>query len=483
MRHLSFLALLFVTVFALSSCSGAHGGSGCVANCSSGATVSLVLTATPPSPSSQLSIQAFAATITGISLTPSSGNPVALALASSSYVVDFNRVTSDSLLLAHNVSVPGGSYTAMVVTFASPRVTFCSQPNPGVAGCAAGTLTSVTGNSGSATISTNLSVTDSQLTGLALNVNLGTALSRTGQTVTGVDLTVANAFSASTLPSASSDLSSGQLAHLDDVLGRVTSVSGSTVTMQTSTRGSVTATANSSTVYDCSKANSSCVVLNQIAVMDGVLNSNGTITLTFFQPIIASVDWIEGVVATIPNSVSNQFTIVATDSVPATSNSVISGRLNLGDQVVVTLAGSVTPFAIVDKGLGQTLPVNTFTGSTSVSTVFPGMTVAFPVTSYSPQAGTTPGSTTTSTLVLRLTRVATTMLSPTLPDFSATGSAFPPFFGVIANQQMRTTIGRLSVDRATSLTAIPVGNTISTSALYLGPNALPQFAAQSVRAH
>lgn len=482
MRHLSFSALLLVTAFVLSSCSGVPGG-GCISNCSSGGAISVVLTATPPSPSSQLSIQAFTATITGISLTPSSGNPISVALTTSSYVAEFNRVTSDSTLLASNVSVPGGTYTAMVVTFSTPRVTFCSQPNPGVAGCAAGTLTSVTGSAGSVTISTNLSIADNQLTGLVLNANLGTALTQNGQTITGVDLTAANALSASTLPSSSNDLASGQLAHLDDVMGLVTSLSGSTVTLQTSTRGSVTATANSSTVYDCAAGNSSCVVSNQIAVMDGILNSDGTITMTLFQPIIASVDWIEGVVATVPNSVSNQLTVVATDAVAATSNSAISGRLNLGDQIVVTLAGSVVPFAIVDKGLGQTLPVNTFNGSTSVSTIYPGMTVAFPVTSYTAQSGATPGSTTTTTFLLRFTRVTTTMVTPSLPDFSTTGSDFPPFFGISLNQQMRTTSGRLSVDGASGLTSIPVDNTISASALYLGPTALPQFAAQSVRAH
>src|SRR5579863_1322375 len=116
MRHLSSLALLLVTALMLASCIGVPGG-GCISTCSSGGTVSIVLTATPPSPSSQLSIQAFTATITGISLTPSSGNAVPVALTSSSYVVDLTRVTSDSLLLANNVSVPGGSYTSMLVTF------------------------------------------------------------------------------------------------------------------------------------------------------------------------------------------------------------------------------------------------------------------------------------------------------------------------------------------------------------------------------
>ena len=469
--------------FALSSCSGVSGG-GCVVNCTTGATVSLVLTATPPPANSQLSIQAFSATIVGITLTPSSGgNPVAIPLNSSTYVAEFNRVTSDSTLLASQVSVPGGNYSSVAVTFASPRVTFCTQPNPGVPGCANGTLSSVNGAAGSATISANLPIASNQLNGLALNANLGAAISQNGQSITGIDLTVANAFSVSTLPSSANDLSNGQLSHLDDVMGLVTSVSGPMVTLQTSMRGSITATANSSTHYECPAANSSCVQANQIAVMDGILNSDGTITLTFFEPITSSSDLIEGVVSSVPNTLTSQFTVVATDAVFNSSGSVLQGRINPGDQVVATLSGTVLPFVIIDKGLGQTLPANSFEGATSVSAIQPGMTVAFPVSAYTPQSGATPGSASTGTFALRLTRITTALVTASLPDFSANGSEFPPFFGLTSNPLMRTTSGRLSVDGATGLTSIPVGNIISTSALYLGQPASPLFSAQTVRTH
>ena len=306
-------------------------------------------------------------------------------------------------------------------------------------------------------------------------------MTQTGEKITGVDLTAANTFSVTALPSAANDLSSGQLAHLNDVMGIVTNVSSPSVTIQTSSRGSVTAKGNTSTQYECAAQNTSCVKANDIAVIDGILNSDGSITLTFYQPIVASVDWIEGVVATLPNSVNNQLTVVATDVVFSPSSSALNGRINLGDQIVVTLGGSVKPFTIVDKGMAQTLPVNAFSGANSVSAVQPGMTVAFPVTAFTPQSGTTPGSTTTTTFALRFTRLTAVIGSASLPDFSA--NTFPPFFGIATSQQMRTTSGRLSVDGATSLTAIPVGNTISTSALYLGLPASPLFAAQSVRVH
>src|SRR5262245_37363933 len=134
MRLASTAVLAVLIALTMASCSGVPGG-GCVANCSSGGSVSVVLTATPPPPTSDLSIQAFTSAITGITLVPSSGaTPVSVNLNSSTYIAELNRVTSDSTLLSLNVSVPSGSYNAMTVTFAAPRVTFCTQPNPGVQG-------------------------------------------------------------------------------------------------------------------------------------------------------------------------------------------------------------------------------------------------------------------------------------------------------------------------------------------------------------
>jgi len=486
MRLASTVVLLVLTGFIMSACSGLPGG-GCVANCSSGGSVSLVLTATPPPLTSALSIQAFITAITGITLTPSSGGaPVAVSLNSTAYIAELNRVTSDSTLLASKVSVPVGTYKQVNVTFAAPRVTFCTQINPGVQGCANASLAAVTGTPGSVSFSTNLTVADGALTGIVLRVNLGNALTETNQTITGVDLTAVNTFSAATLPppSSATDLSTTQLSHLDDIMGLVTGATSTSITIQTSTRGSVTASTNASTVFACTAQNSSCVQTNQVAVLDAVLNSDGTITATFFQPIIDSGDMIEGVVTSVPNTVNNTFTLVATDSVFAPSNSVLNGSLNVGDQMVVTLAGTVTPFVIIDKGLGNpTLPANSFDHSTSISAIHPGMTVLFPVTAYTAQSGTTPGAASTVSFALRFSRITTAMAIATSPDFTIAGAAVPPFFGISTNEQVRTNTGRLSLDGVQTIAAIPAGNTISASALYLGPTSNPAFAAQSVRVH
>jgi len=163
---------------------------------------------------------------------------------------------------------------------------------------------------------------------------------------------------------------------------------------------------------------------------------------------------------------------------------VLDGSLNPGDQMIVTLAGIVQPFAIIDKGLGNpALPGNSFGGSTSISTIVPGMTVLFPVSAYTAQSGTTPGAAKTDSFALRFTRITAVMATATSPQFTITGRALPPYFGITANQFVLTNPNRLSLDGAPTITAIPVSSTVSASALFLSPGNSPSFLAQSVRAH
>lgn len=485
-RRVLFVLLIFVSELGLASCSGQHqvitcAGTGtCVNN---NGTVSLTLTATPPAPSAQLSIQAFTATITGISLTNSAGSDVSVALNSTTYIAEFNRVTSDSTVLAAGVQIPADTYTRVKITYSAPRVTFCTQANAGIQGCAAGTLASVTGSAGSSSASVSLSLSVNQATGLAINVNLGNSLTFNNQAISAVNLGALNVFSAAVLPPASTDLGTGQISHVDDVMGVVTSVStgNSLLTIHTSTRGDIPATANSSTQYGstCSSQSFSCVQTNAVAVIDTILNANGTFTLTFYQPVFASAaDLIEGVVTEVPDTVSNSLKVVVTDRIFAASNSVLDGQLNLADQVTVGLA-SPQPFAIVDKGL--TIPFSSFDNSTSISSIQPGQTVAFPVAAYVAQSGTTPGSTVTNTFLLRLTRISATAGSVAIPTFA--GNNLPPFLGFASSRQFQTTSGRLSLDAVTDLGSLPAGNTFSASVLYLDAASTPTFAAQSVRAH
>lgn len=485
-RKVSAAALLFVSALLLASCSGVPGG-GCVVNCGGGtATVSVVLTANPPNPADLLSIQDFSATIAGLTLGSSANPTVNIPLNTTSYIADFTRVTSDSTLLAAKATIPADTYTTMTVTFSAPKLTYCTQANSGTPGCTNGTLTVLSGTAGSATVSINLTINANQQTGIALNADIGSTLTLSGQTVTAINLGTGGVFSVALLPplSTATDLAATQLSHVDDVLGTVASVSGSIVTLQTTTRGSIVATADASTQFSirCPAAQDiTCVIAGQVAVIDTILNADGTIALTFFEPLLpSSFDMIEGVVTSVPDSVSQTFTMVATDTVFASTGSLISGQVSLGDPINVSLVNpSSLPFIVVSKGL--TVPANNFEGSTGVSTVLPGQTVAMPVSAFTALSGSTPAAVTTASLALRFTRVTGVASAVSSPLF--TGTAFPGFLGIATPQSFQTTSGRLSLDGFTNLASLPIGNTFSSSTLFLGTTSTPAFSAQSIRTH
>ena len=214
--------------------------------------------------------------------------------------------------------------------------------------------------------------------------------------------------------------------------------------------------------------------------MDTLLNADGTFTLTFYQPLAFSGDVLEGVVTGVPNSVTGQVPIVVTDSVFAGSVSVLSAQANPGDQILLTVSAA-NPFQIISKGLQIPTTSNGFQNSTSVSDILPGQTIAFPILTFTAQAGITPGTATSHDVALRFSRFSAVMTNPTSPVFNAT--TFPSFFGITTPQVFQTTSGRLSLDGVSDLTSVPAGGTFSTSALFVGETVSPQFSAQSVRKH
>ncbi|MGB2677398.1 MAG: hypothetical protein WAN12_09985 [Candidatus Acidiferrum sp.] len=467
------------------------------------ATLSLTLRGTPPLPSAHLSILTFRATVTGVSLSPSSGSAVSVGLVSGTsgnYVAEFMRLQSDSSLLSAAVSVPAGTYNSLAVTFSDVLLTFCTQPSSGVAGCSSGSLGQVTGSAGAATASSGafpLTVTSGEKVGLALDVNIANAITASGQTISSANLAAPNVLTAAVLqaPSSTTDLSSGQLAHIDDLYGVVSTVSASaqSFTLQTAYRGAVSITTNSSTTYDptCSTQSFSCVTSGALAAVDAILNADGTLVVRNYSPVpftATAKDTIEGVVTVPPSSVNQVFDIAVTDASFAPSNSLLNGSVHLGDLVSV---GVVTPqpFFIVSEGL--TIPTNSFSGSTDVSPIQPGQTVAISVSGFAPAAsdGSSGATATANGVALRFSRVTGTVVSPTSPQFSAT--SFPPYFGFTTNPlvQITTTGPGTTTDfDGTSSFTETAGDTVSISALYFGSTTSPtppawSFSAATIRKH
>jgi hypothetical protein len=356
----------------------------------------------------------------------------------------------------------------------------------------------VTGSAGTATASSAafpLTVTSGEKLGLTLDVNIQNAITASGQTISAVNLAAPNVLTATVIqaPSSATDLSSGQLAHIDDLYGVVSNVSSSaqSFTLQTAYRGAVSVTANSSTTYDpvCSTQSFSCVSAGAIAAVDAILNADGTLTARNYSPVpftATSKDTIEGVVTAPPSSVNQVFNIAVTDASFATSNSLLSGSIRPGDLVGVGVL-TPQPFFVVSEGL--TIPAHSFSGATDVSPIQPGQTVAISLFGFAAANGSRGAIATANGVALRFSRVTGTIVNATSPQFSATD--FPPYFGFTTNPlvQITTTGPGTTTDfDGTSNFAEAAGDTVSISGLFFGSTTSPSppawsFSAATIRRH
>jgi hypothetical protein len=358
-------------------------------------------------------------------------------------------------------------------------VTFCTQTT-GNTGCAAGSVVTVSGGS-AATPTFNatpfpLTVTANQTSGLALNINMANALTvNASQVVTAVNLAAANVLTANALPSNASSLATGQLDFVEDVTGVVTTVNAASqsVTVKTATRGSLTAIANTSTVFspNCntfSRANTiACVLQGDVASLDTALNSDGTLTLLEYDPLdVTSNDWIEGIITSAPSS-STQFQLVTNDIVLASSNSLFGTAAPLGLPVNVTLSNP-QPFAVDTKGL--VVPITVFSGGTDTSVFAPGQEVAVRLTAFVPSSGSILATASADFVYLRFTRVTGTVSSVAPPN-TFTMQSFPPFLGLTTPVTVQLSAGSPSTnfDGVSGASSLSAAQTVSIRGLYFGP--------------
>jgi hypothetical protein len=307
-----------------------------------------------------------------------------------------------------------------------------------------------------------------------------------------VNLAAANVITANALPSSASSLATGQLDFVEDVTGVVTTVNAASqsVTVKTATRGSLTAIANTSTVFspNCntfSRANTiACVLQGDVASLDMVLNSDGTLTLLEYDPLdTISSDWIEGIITSTPSS-STQFQLVVNDTVSASANSLFGTAAPLGTPVNVTLS-SPQPFAVDTKGL--VVPVTVFSGGTDTSVLAPGQEVAVRLTAFTAASGSTLASATANFVYLRFTSVTGTVSSVAPPN-TFTMQSFPPFLGLTTPVTVQLSAGSPSTnfDGVTAASGLTAGQVVSIHALYFGPpvgltSTLTPFSAAKVR--
>ena len=497
LRNKILFPLLLSAILSLASCSGlpksvGSGGGG------GNSTLSLTMTDTPLAGTSILS---FKVTVTGVSLTPSTGKAVSLTLNPTTPIVELTRLQSDSAFLGTS-TVPSANYTSATVSFTSPDIVLVNQTNVALAGgtpapCPLNALTTCEfkpTTSGTITLTAApfpLTLTPNQQTGLSLDFNLNNAITMTNGAVS-VDFTQANVLTAATLPRTGTP--TGALDLIEDFTGIITTISGNSVTVHSDTRGNITAVANSSTTFNnlpvtCAAQNITCLLANQTVSIDASLNLDGTMTLLEadlldnVSNVSLKLDEVEGTVFSI-NQGTQQISLVLSDKTVVSGNSLLTAA-SAGTVVVATL-GATPAFSVDTKGLSAVLASFNSIPFATLSNVFAGQTVRIQVlASPAPTAG--PNSSvlvSTNSVVLRFSRVtATVATQPASPFFSVSFVTLPSFLTssspLVPPNILVQISNQTNFDGVTDITRLSVGDSVSVRALYI-PNftASPFFAAK-----
>ena len=508
-KALSFLPILLLVAFSLSSCSGpkTRGGGGGTGNGS--VAVTMVADTLPASPS----LLTFQVTIASIKFTTSSGTSTTVNL-NPALTVDLMRLQTDTVFLGLFPNIPAAQYVSATLFFSgNAKITFLNDSTTAtISLCPPNTVCPLSVPVSSTPIATvPFTVSPNAVTGIGIDLNFFNAVSISGSPANlVVNFNNANVLSAFTLPRPNSNLAAGQLDLIEDFTG-VVSISNQSVTLASAPvtgRGSLTASATSTTFYDpdptltrCPTGTNvlaNCVSNNQVASMDVILKSDGTFAVQEIEPLLATAqDTVEGIVVSInPSSLAQQFTLVITNLIPAAQSSLI-GSLHIGDALTVNLSTSVFPFLVDQKGL----PVQTnfagifgnFFNQTSTSAIHLGQVVAVHATApFIASVGSAIASTFTDTVTLRWSRFTATPQTASSPAFTIVNLPF--YFGFPQSTifTVQTFVATSGSPRVTNFDGVLDGSglnllrPVALRALFLENttnSASPVFFAAKVRQH
>jgi hypothetical protein len=319
---------------------------------------------------------------------------------------------------------------------------------------------------------------------LNLDFDYNNAIVRTSSSV-GIDVTQTGVMTAtSTVPVG---VPKGNFANIDDFTGSITAISSSSITVQSSIRGSMTATLSSSTlVYDpedqCTGGGSlTCIGKGSIVSVQAVLSTTGVVSATSLDVIDKSStpsDEVEGTIYGRCNGGSS-FGMILSDSTIFTSRSPLTSA-SFGSAVCLT-PGQPAGFAI-DSGIltGQAgVPVGN-AGFLSASDILVGQTVRAKVTGAT--NGTNIINATATEFILRFSRITVTV--GTVSSLTFAISALPAFMAsqFTVTPQVQTYLNATLLEGISSISSLQNGQNVSISTLILNPaTASTQFGFQAAK--
>lgn len=482
----SLLFIAIAAVFAVSSCSGLK--TKCTTNCGGGggnASLNLTISDTPPT---NANVVSFSMPIIGITLTPSSGSAVSVFSSNPSTDFELTRLQTDTNLIANNVTVAAGTYTAVNVTVAAPSGVYINATGSSLGSCVSGGVCSISGAAATITYTfpSALTLTANAKQWLDLDFNYNNAVV-TSSGALAIDVTQSGVMTAtSTVPAG---VASGDFANLDDFTGQVTAISSSSITVESSVRGTMTEAINSSTqVFDpqgqCTSATTGlgCIQKGSIVSVQGVLTTGGAPTATSLDIIDISTtpsDEVEGIIYPSSCNGGSNYGMILSDSAIFTSGSPLTSA-SFGSGICLTLGSSAT--FNVDSGIltGQSgVPSGSGpAGFRSSGDLLAGQMIRAKITGAA--TGTSGINATATALLLRFSRLTGTIGTTTSTSFTISG--LPAYLGsftssptVLAYPNATLLEGQSSLGNLTG--------TVSMSSLFLnaGDGAQYWFQAGKVR--
>jgi hypothetical protein len=420
-NQLSLCVLLLGLCF-LASCSGlpktSSGGGGGGGGGTATKKLTVTLIGGPIADQTSFTVLAFSAQISSLVLTEVSGTTVPLTLSPSPFPVDFNRLTTDTVVGSTGTIVANTQFINMVMAVQNMNITIANGPTA-IGTCAPNAVCQFSPAPSVATVLAT--VFPSGLTpGADGNVNIYLSVGEQNiATGTSTGLSVSFAATGRTtvgsfpLPRKSS-LASPAVDLVQDFTGVVTAVSPTSVTVVSGNGEGLAATLTSSTTLDVpqstlcpAKTVAACVTKNAVVSVDASVASGGALTAQEIDLLDATaVDSVEG---TIYSPVAGTFSLVLTDKQVVSGNATLTAA-NIGDVFALTIAPAAT-FVVDTKNLTTASPVVPTNLFQSSADILSGQTVRLHVTSATGSKSTSDQALSANQVQLRFSRVSAVVTS------------------------------------------------------------------------
>jgi hypothetical protein len=407
--------------------------------------VGLTVTDTPPA---GVTVLFFQLSITGATLTSSTGTTVSLLPSTNPVPINVSQLLTDSAFLG-NQNVPEGTYTLSLTFSPNTQLTIFNGSGAtigsGANACANNTVCLLTpSTTGSLTLPFTtapfpITLTANSPLAFKVDIHLNTVIQSDSSGNPTVNLAATNGVTISELPTPPSG---GPVPGLGHLTGTIQSLITNGFTLQTRDGRTFTVDVNSSTTYNypssvCSADNSTCLATQQVVKVEVSLQTGGTLLASEVNYVQQGGETIvEGNIIRLSTSGSNMLMDLILQKGPAAPST-----LPMGHPVTVTvpLASGVVAYAIDSGSFTLPIPPTTYALSFAsasdlivgqeVSVVVQGsVTTASGSGSSSPWAGPAPITFTASSITLEPSQITGSVAAVNVPQLSFTLSTLPNFF-------------------------------------------------------